>query len=218
MKKGYLLLLTVLVGLSGCWKKKDEKKKADKNMASHVNIPVADDSIRSFFDEEMGEFELLGDNIDVEEEVLTADAQTDGANAYAWVEEKDMESADGFKTVYFGFNKHGLKKEQKEKIAYNAELAKKILEEAEEFGENATLVVDGHSCHSAGSAAYNLALSEKRAKVLYDELIEQGIPGDRMKIIGRGDELPAMVKGKAITGDKKDQWLNRRDEIHVVYS
>ena len=80
------------------------------------------------------------------------------------------------------------------------------------------LVIDGHACHSAGSRAYNLALSERRAKVLADLMIEAGIPADCVKIVGRGDEMAALVNGKPVDGDREQQWPNRRDEIHVVYS
>ena len=79
------------------------------------------------------------------------------------------------------------------------------------------MVIEGHSCHSAGSAVYNLALSEKRAKALADRLVAGGVPSQNIKVVGRGQEVPAVVEGKAVTGDRKEQAPNRRDEVRVIH-
>ncbi len=65
-------------------------------------------------------------------------------------------------------------------------------------------------------ASYNRILSEKRAKALKDQAVAAGVPASKIKIVGRGFDAPEIVNGKPVTGDKDQQWLNRRDEIQVV--
>ncbi len=62
-----------------------------------------------------------------------------------------------------------------------------------------------------GSEEYNQVLSGKRAKKLYQILIEKGIPKEKMKYIGKGKNDP-VVKG-AQTEDEHQQ--NRRVEVRI---
>ena len=59
-------------------------------------------------------------------------------------------------------------------------------------------------------------LSEKRAKTLKDCAVAAGIPANKIKIVGRGSDIPEMINGKPCTGDKDQQGPNRRDEIQVI--
>lgn len=201
MNKGYAFLLVLLVAAAGCGKKnkKAENRTTKNQVASNVDIPVADDGVRSFFDEEIGEFQLADDQ------------KTD---EFGWEDQKGNK----FKTVYFEFDKYEIKKDQKEVVANNIELIKQSIEEAKNANKQPVIVIEGHACHSAGSAVYNLALSEKRAKVLSDTLIKSGIAPEYVKIVGRGQEVPAIINGKQVDGDRKEQWPNRRDEIRVMFS
>ena len=61
-------------------------------------------------------------------------------------------------------------------------------------GGEPTIVIEGHSCHSAGSKTYNMVLSERRAKAVSDRLVAAGIPADKIKIVSRGQECPAKDK------------------------
>ena len=49
--------------------------------------------------------------------------------------------------------------------------------------------VEGHT-DSTGSSAYNLALSQTRAKVVADALRAGGLPVDPAQVIGRGETMP----------------------------
>jgi OOP family OmpA-OmpF porin len=51
----------------------------------------------------------------------------------------------------------------------------------------ARITATGHTDIS-GSAAYNLALSERRAAMVAEELIRQGVPARDIVTIGRGEE------------------------------
>jgi peptidoglycan-associated lipoprotein len=49
--------------------------------------------------------------------------------------------------------------------------------------------VEGH-CDERGTAEYNLALGEKRARAAADYLRSLGIAGDRLSTVSYGEELP----------------------------
>ncbi len=209
-----LLLISLLVALPGCWdkdrgaKKTQPKPKMSKKMAqgdefSDVSMPladadmdIADDSLKSFFDDMDEEFVAFNDE---------APEGTNGYKQWRDAEGKELE------TVYFEFGKHHVDEEQNEKVALNAEQAKKILADAKVDDLDAKLIVEGHACASAGSAAYNLALSEKRAKEVADRLTADGISREDLKVVGRGYEMLVVQEGS-----RDEQWANRRVELHVT--
>jgi outer membrane protein OmpA-like peptidoglycan-associated protein len=211
-KKGSaLLLISLLVALPGCWDKDKTKKKAPqkqkmtKKMAqgdefSDVSMPLADaddmadDSLKSFFDS-------------MDEEFVAFNDETGEDKRWRDAEDNELE------TVYFAFGKHNVDDEQKEKVELNAEQAKKMLADAQDDDPDAKLIIEGHACASAGSAAYNLALSEKRAKEVADRLASSGISRDDLKVVGRGYEMLVVKEGS-----RDEQWANRRVELHVVHA
>jgi hypothetical protein len=73
----------------------------------------------------------------------------------------------------------------------------------------AQVVVTGHT-DTVGSAAYNLALSERRAAMVADELIRRGVPAADIVTVGRGEE-DLLVP----TADGVNEPRNRRVEILV---
>lgn len=81
------------------------------------------------------------------------------------------------------------------------EKSKEILDELYEFLEfNNTLVVEINShTDERGSDAYNLKLSQERAKSCVDYLISKGVDKNRLKAVGYGESSPNFLKG----ADKK---------------
>ncbi|MGH6895105.1 MAG: OmpA family protein [Geminicoccaceae bacterium] len=73
----------------------------------------------------------------------------------------------------------------------------------------ARVVVTGYT-DTAGSAAYNLQLSERRADMVADELIRRGVPATDITTVGRGEE-DLLVP----TADGVSEPRNRRVEIVV---
>lgn len=69
--------------------------------------------------------------------------------------------------------------------------------------------VVGHTDRS-GSAAYNLALSKRRAKDARDELVRQGIAGERITSEGKGE-----TENFVPTEDGVKEQLNRRTEVLI---
>lgn len=218
MNKQYALLLLVLVGLSGCGKKKNKSlKRTQKNstqLFSEVDIPVADEVLHKILDEDdVREFKI-GD-LNEQEIAATFDQIED-----SWIE--DVKQSDAFKAVLFDFDKSTPRQDQEKVINEDIKVAKRILDDAKLLNDEAAstkkIKISGHACHSAGSRAYNLALSEKRAKALADRLIAANVPSEDIKIVGCGMELPAIVNGKHVDGSREQQAPNRRDEISIIYS
>ena len=243
MKKGIILTLVMLISLPGCgWRKKSKKKSESKKFAmvekvdvfSSVNIPLAhnasneeaidvalyDDDVRSFFDEEIGEFESKEDlSIAVNGDVVEPEEGTqDSLEKFSWVEAATKEADEEFKTVYFDWDSDEVGIEQKENVVYDVRQTQEELKVSQTTGIDPTVVIEGHACHSAGSPAYNLALSEKRAKKVADRFVDAGIDRDNIKIVGRGQDVPAVINGEKITGSREKQWLNRRVEVRLIYS
>ena len=75
---------------------------------------------------------------------------------------------------------------------------------------NTTVQVVGHT-DSDGSAAYNQDLSQRRAAAVTRILRAEGVPGSRLRSIGRGEEQPVASN---LTPEGKAQ--NRRVEIVIL--
>ena len=209
--------LVLLLSISACGKKnkieESKPKAASKEVFSSVDIPLAGEGISSFFDEDVNEFAYT-DLIDSTQAIDVT--QIYDSPDLAWNEI----SEGSFKTVYFDFDSDRIRQDQEDTLAYDIDLMKKKLTEyeANSMATPMTVVIEGHSCHAAGSSIYNLALSERRAKQLKDRLLAAGIPQDIIKIVGRGQEIPAIIDGKPVDGNREEQWPNRRDEIRIIYA
>ncbi len=75
---------------------------------------------------------------------------------------------------------------------------------------NLKLTIEGH-CDERGTAEYNLALGERRAKAGKDYLVAAGIPADRITTISYGKERPFVL------GHDENAWKwNRRDHMVIT--
>ncbi|TET06784.1 OmpA family protein [Candidatus Dependentiae bacterium] len=220
MKRLYILPLAMVLVLAGCVPKKKKtgpgisEKKAKKEKLAMVDIPVADDAVRSFFDEEIGEFAVL-DDIDANQAKTASNdslISQEYEDEFAWVEEEEANK--DFDIVYFDFDKYDIRSDQEDSLKDNIKRAKDLVHD--EKGHKSTVIVEGHSCSITNSRIYNFALSEDRARIVADKFIAAGIPKENIKVVGRGEEYPAIVDGKPIKGSREEQWLNRRVVIHIV--
>jgi len=108
-----------------------------------------------------------------------------------------------FETVYYDFDRADLRQDAREALARNAEIMLKSKSDAK-------IQIEGH-CDERGSAEYNLALGERRAKSSLQYLITLGVKADRLSIISYGKEKPA------VQGSDEAAWAkNRRAELVVV--
>src|SRR5262245_45927812 len=74
---------------------------------------------------------------------------------------------------------------------------------------NARITTTGHT-DTSGPEAYNMALSLRRANVVKDELVRDGVPAQAIVVVGAGESKPL-----APTGDGVREVQNRRGEIGV---
>ena len=78
-------------------------------------------------------------------------------------------------------------------------------------GNAARVVVIGHT-DTSGSAAYNIRLSERRAKTVADALAGLGVDGSKLAVDWKGEAEPAVA-----TGDGVKEPLNRRSTIDITF-
>lgn len=115
---------------------------------------------------------------------------------------KEAVPAANLQTVYFDFDSYVLSAEARDTLKKNAEWM------LANTGEK--VQVQGN-CDERGSAEYNLALGEKRAKAAVKYLETLGVPSGRMSFISYGKEKPVDQ------GHDEAAWAkNRRDDFALV--
>lgn len=77
-------------------------------------------------------------------------------------------------------------------------------------GQLKKIEISGHT-DSVGDDAYNLRLSDKRAKAVFNYLRSQGISEDRMVAKGYGETVP-----KVANDTKENRGINRRVEFKII--
>ena len=103
--------------------------------------------------------------------------------------------------ILFGYGKNDLSNNSKQTLNKAVELLNQI--------PNRSLVIQGHT-DSVGSDEFNMALSEKRAKVVYDYMIGQGLQIKDVSYKGYGETKP-VADNKTAEGRK----ANRRVEFRI---
>ena len=121
----------------------------------------------------------------------------------AWMSR--AENSQNLKTVYFDFDQYLLRADQQEAFNFNLKQIKKLVD------SGTMIVVEGHACKSAGSSVYNMMLSQKRAQIGADFLISHGIPANKVKVVGRGNEMCIVSDGS-----REQQAPNRRIELYAL--
>lgn len=115
-------------------------------------------------------------------------------------EPKPLTSA--LEKIYFDFDSYTLSDQARKTLTNNADYLQK--------NAAAKLRIEGN-CDERGSAEYNIALGEKRAKTAMKYLVALGIPADRLATISYGKEKPADP------GHDEAAWAkNRRDEFDIL--
>lgn len=220
MKKWTLTILSLVLALSlpSCGKKKSTKA-CDKKAACSVETAIDTNSTKEFTFDEYADSEEEED-LDLDDEIetessnafLAADSEDKEEKEFAWIDADNQE----LKVVYFDFDKASIREDQKATVAQDIEKIKELVKESEKAGIAATVVVEGHACHSAGTPSYNMALSEYRASIVGDivakELKKEGFATAAVKVVGRGQEMPVAE------GSREEQAANRRVELHVIHA
>jgi peptidoglycan-associated lipoprotein len=114
--------------------------------------------------------------------------------------EKKLQSA--LNKIYFNFDSAGLSESARGTLAKNAATLTK---------ESTVKIRIEGNCDERGSAEYNLALGERRAKAAQQYLVTMGVNSDRLTIISYGKEKPFM------DGNDEAAWAgNRRAEFIIA--
>jgi peptidoglycan-associated lipoprotein len=83
--------------------------------------------------------------------------------------------------IFFDFDKSVIRPEAADILKANADMLNLYPE--------VNIVIEGHCCR-IGTAEYNMALGERRAKAAYDYLANLGISASRLSTISYGEERP----------------------------
>ncbi len=106
------------------------------------------------------------------------------------------------RNIFFKFDSYELTEESRHELDKLVEFLKE--------NPNVKIEIAGHT-DDVGSFEYNMTLSEKRAKSVYDYLVSKGISPDRMTYKGYGFTKP-LVKDTT----EEARALNRRTEIIII--
>ncbi|NVN88980.1 MAG: peptidoglycan-associated lipoprotein Pal [Desulfuromonadales bacterium] len=116
---------------------------------------------------------------------------------------KETPAETAFEIAYFDFDKSELRQDTREVLSKNADIMLKSK-------TNVKVKIEGH-CDERGSAEYNLALGERRAKSALQYLLTLGVPANRLSTISYGKEKPA------VQGSNEEAWAkNRRAEFVII--
>jgi len=87
--------------------------------------------------------------------------------------------------AYFDYDKSNLRADARTTLSADASALKEIFKDF----SSAKVTVEGH-CDERGSAEYNLALGDRRAREARDYLVEFGVPSAQLTTISYGKERP----------------------------
>ncbi len=202
-----LLLTVALFFVAGCGKKCNKPK--DKKIAATTEVPLSNET-EALFDDKLSELAFVDDELDF---VSPADKKVVASNNVEVdreIAEQDADRANySFKPVHFSFNKNDIRPDQKPIVNEDIELAQSAVKDGKE------VVIEGHTCQ-IGSAAYNLALSQRRAESVRHEMVAHGVPDESIKTMGLGYERPLVFSHAPKRADLiKALSPNRRAEVLV---
>jgi peptidoglycan-associated lipoprotein len=132
----------------------------------------------------------------IEEELLQRDLERQ-----KMLQEQMKKGAPIFKDILFEFNSYSV----------SPDYQKLISDVAAWLAQNqaAKMTVEGH-CDERGTIEYNLALGEKRAEAVKNQLVRAGVKEDRIKTISYGKEAPVDP------GHTEEAWVkNRRAHFKI---
>jgi peptidoglycan-associated lipoprotein len=111
----------------------------------------------------------------------------------------DYAPNDNLKDVYFDFDKSNIRPGDAKTLDASAAYLKS--------NSNLLVLVEGH-CDERGTAEYNIALGERRAKAAVNHLVAQGVDASRFSTVSYGKERPVCSEKNEACWAK-----NRRDRF-----
>lgn len=102
--------------------------------------------------------------------------------------------------IFFGFDKSDITSDAAETLKKQAAWM--------QANQSVTVIVEGH-CDERGTREYNLALGERRANAMREQLISLGVSAARIETISYGKERPA------VAGSNESAWAQNRRGVMV---
>ncbi len=106
--------------------------------------------------------------------------------------------------AYFDYDKATIRPDAEQALASDSAELRDILKDYPTY----RLTIEGH-CDERGSAAYNLALGDRRAAAAKDYLVAVGIPAAQLATISYGKERPVCSE------HNEDCWQKNR-RVHIL--
>lgn len=148
-----------------------------------------------------------GDVVEIEDELEVVDSEDKGEETGDMPRPdtktrdagKYRDFVDNVNTIYFDFDKSNIRGDQVAPLEANARY---LLE-----NPSLKILVEGH-CDERGTLEYNMALGQRRAASIRKFLISRGVDANRISIVSKGEEEPAVM------GHNEAAWaMNRRCEF-----
>jgi peptidoglycan-associated lipoprotein len=116
-------------------------------------------------------------------------------------EETASQNSSGLNDIHFDFDRSNLRPEDKQILSGHAKYLKN--------NKKVKIVIEGN-CDERGTAKYNLALGDRRAREAKQYLVNSGVDSKRIKTISYG-------KGRPIDSEHNEEaWAkNRRDHFVI---
>ncbi len=123
-------------------------------------------------------------------------------------------------SVRFALNSARLTPQSREILARVVVVFQRLLSQPERYGLTSDFVIEvsGHTDDLPGPTPdFNTRLSEQRAKAVYDYLVAQGIPADKLTWAGYGEKRPYKPITPEMTREQRDEVRsrNRRVEFFI---
>ena len=224
MKKilGFLAILTLI--FVGCGKKSENVDQKTTKIASNIDqFKKTGESEYIIVDEnapDLEEFAFVEEDFEDSKDNYLAEAGIDLINEEK-LEDVDLESdkyvavdekEEKFENIQYAFNARSPLKSQQEVIQQNIETAKKVVAEGD------SISVNGYCCE-IGDAKFNMGLSVKRANAIKQEMLKNGVPEEKIVVVGCGQECPLVESTVEDREARKNELSpNRRVEIYALNS
>lgn len=116
--------------------------------------------------------------------------------------DSDSGNAMGLETIHFPYDSFEIVGENREVLKNNISILK--------ANPTLNIQIEGH-CDERGGIQYNLALGEKRANAVKQQILAGGVAGSRVNTISMGKEKPIAM------GSGEDSWAkNRRANFAIT--
>ena len=106
--------------------------------------------------------------------------------------------------AYFDYDRHTLRPDAMKALEGDSAELRDIMAQYPAY----KLTIEGH-CDERGSAEYNMALGDARAKAAKDYLVGVGIPADQLPLISYGKEKP-------VCNDHDEACWQKNRRVHIV--